>query len=216
MHSNSKKWVAPRVRENQDRLRLNNARRKICPNSPFWTHDFDIVRHRQEWEQELKRSFEKKVDRIFQQAAERERLQLPPTPSIKPAFGGKKFSGNYSSVLCMQTVFCPGFDSPNRQKELAPWPSKAEMKYEGDERISTDRLHGRFLGAPRVGGNETVTWMQRRLVEQYSFDDFYYPIPNVVDIFMRSHLVPDTEFTDEEGREILGTELMEMLDLKDD
>ena len=216
MYSHSKKWVAPRVRENQDRQRLNNARRKLCPKSPFWTQDFDIVKHREEWEHECEREFDKKLENVFRQATEHERLQLPPTPAVKPAFGGRVFPDNFSSVLSMQTVFCPCYDSSNRKKEVAEWPSKAEMKYEGDERISTDRLHGRFPGAPRVGGNETVTWMQRRIIEQYPLDDFYYPIPHEVEIQLRSHQVVELEFTEQQGREILGHELMNLLNLDDE
>jgi hypothetical protein len=76
-------------------------------------------------------------------------------------------------VLAQKTVFTPNFEDGREQihasglemitKEIASWPSKAEMKYEGDDRIATVEIHRRFLGAPRTEGNETVNWQQRSL-----------------------------------------------------
>jgi hypothetical protein len=88
------------------------------------------------------------------------------------------------------------------------------MKYEGDDRIATDRLHGRFLPAPRVGSDNTVTWMQRPIIWQEALENFH-AYPSEVDIFFRTHWVAELELTDEEGRSLLGSELMDLLDPTD-
>lgn len=145
------------------------------------------------------------------QMSQRSDFAIP--PHLRPAFGGKEFDTNHSTVLCYETIFCPSWQKG--KENVAPWPNKSEMKYEGDDRISTDRLHRRFPGAPRVEGNETVNWQHRAVIEQFPFDEFYYPIPHSVEIFLRTHLVADLEFSDEEGEEVLGKDFMEMLDPKD-
>ena len=138
------------------------------------------------------------------------------TPSnIRAPFNGEDFKTktNHSAVLSYETVFCPQWQQG--KENIAPWPGKSEMKYEGDDRISTDRLHGRFPGAPRVPGNETVNWQHRAVVDQYPFDDFYYPIPNAAEILMRTHWVEELEFSDEEGEKAIGKDLVDMLDPQD-
>ena len=129
------------------------------------------------------------------------------------AFDGKDFETHHSPVLFQETIFCPQWQKG--KEVIAPWPGKQEMKYEGDDRISTDILHGRFPGVPRVEGNETVTWQYRAPIPQFAFDEFYYPIPHAVEIFLRSHRVPELEFSDTEGQQSLGKEMMEMLDPQD-
>lgn len=131
----------------------------------------------------------------------------------RKAFDGKEFDTNHGPVLSLETIFCPAWHKG--KENTAPWPSKSEMKYEGDDRISTDRLHGRFPGAPRVEGNETVNWQHRLVIAQFPFDELYYPIPSAVDIFMRTHWIADLEFSDEEGVEALGEDFMDILDPKD-
>ena len=63
-------------------------------------------------------------------------------------------------------------------------------------------------------GDDTIGWQQRPIIAQYPFDDFYFPIPQAVDVFMRSHYIADLEFDDEDGREILGSQLLDALDTK--
>ena len=70
-----------------------------------------------------------------------------------------------------------------------------------------------------AGGKRTLPkpedGQHRAVIEQFSFDDFYYPIPHAVEIFLRTHFVADLEISDEEGEEALGKDFMEMLDPKD-
>lgn len=216
IHTSSRTWVAPRVKDNSNRQALNHARRKVCPNSPFWTLNFELEKHKESWEAGRRRRLEQKMIRDMEIAETRQKIQgtrFPIPPTLRPAFDGKVFDTSRGTVLSHETVFCPQWE--NEKDTMAPWPSKPEQKYEGDDRISTDRLHRRFPGAPRVEGNETVNWQHRAVVEQFHFDDFYYPIPHAVDIFLRTHWVADLEFSDQEGEEVLGKEMMGMLDPKD-
>ena len=138
---------------------------------------------------------------------------MPISKQLGEAFAGKDFETNHSNVLSYETIWCPQWEKG--KENIADWPPKAESKYEGDDRISTDKLHRRYPGAPRVEGNDTVNWQHRAIIEQFPFDDFYYPIPNAVEIFLKTHWVDELEFKDEEGEEAIGKELMEALDSKD-
>ncbi|KAK3696160.1 hypothetical protein LTR37_018131 [Vermiconidia calcicola] len=260
MFSSSRTWVAPKVKEISKRHALNQERRKVCRNSPFWCNDFDVQQHKREWEAGRVRMARDKMVRNLTAMEESQRLreweaaglQLPegisveqrmadmsmeanvaaekapeqigwlsglapqfplPPPPIRRAFDDKIFDTNHSNVLSHRTVFCP--QSDKGRENVAPWPSRSEMKYEGDDRISTDRLHGRFPGVPRVEGNDTVNWQHKATIEQYPFDDFYYPIPQAFEIIDRTHFVAELEFTDQEGEQILGKELMGLLDPQD-
>ncbi|CAK4032476.1 Hypothetical predicted protein [Lecanosticta acicola] len=231
MHSSSRTWVAPHAVKQKTLTRLNGHREKFCRNSVAWELNFDIEKHRLEVNKAMQKEFHNRDARIDKEIEQRKQyLKLEPyyrlPVTIKPAFGDKDFGDNRSTVLARKTVFSHEYlvhrtneDYLGREaigwtsieKEIADWPPRTESKYEGDERISTDRLHGRCLGCPRVGGNETVNWMQRSIIPSYSLDDFYYPVPDEMDLFIRNHYIPALEFDDESGKEALGTELMEML-----
>jgi hypothetical protein len=217
MYPSSKSWISPKIKQNAQRQRLNMARRKVCPRSPFWSADFDLEQHRKEWEAGRTRLHKQRLKQNLGGAEPRlkssdTRFPVPPTIRCEP-FNGKDFDGHYSPVLCMETIFCPQFEQGEKgKKNIAPWPSKSEMKYEGDDRISTDQIHGRVLAAPRVEGNETVNWQMRGIIGQYSMDDFLYPPPDDVVIMHRIWWIGEFEFTDEQGEEAVGKELMGMLD----
>ena len=89
-------------------------------------------------------------------------------------------------------------------------PDVGARTWTSGDRISTDRLHGRFLGAPRVPGNGTVNWQQRSIILPEWFD-WFYPSPHVVDVFVRNRVIGDSEFSEEEGGEAVGRELMGLL-----
>lgn len=214
MHSSSHTWVNPKYRENEKTRMLKAARRKFCPKSTIWTEDFDLAKHKQEWAAGQARYLKaQKKARNPKHAASENWRNPSPLSLTRPPFDKKSFSTNHSWVLCMETIFSPSWEKG--KLNIAPWPSKSEMKYEGDDRISTDKLHRRFLGLPRLEGNDTVNWQHRAPIAQFWFDDFYYPLPSECDIFFRSHWVAESEFDDEEGRKILGGELLRLLDPKD-
>lgn len=213
MYTFTKKWVNPDIHQKSQRKRINDARRKICPDSPFWPTNLDIESHKTAW-------YKLKQDTLLaQQSPTSETRQqdesshtLPPTP-VKPVFGGKLWLDNLAPVTASgPTVFTPEFETGRGGRELASWPSKAEMKYEGDERVATDRIHGRFLGLPRRNANDTTAWAQRGLLDQYVMDDFVFPAPGPVDVFMCGFRVEEMEITDEEGAHLLGVEMMGLLD----
>jgi hypothetical protein len=232
-YGNSKKWIAPKIQEKQRHDRLNLARNKICKDSPFWTLNFDIETHKREFSillQTLTR---------LQETAPSSPPQTPPSivsdmttsstitsptftsstivssATFRSAFSGKTHEGpgfisNLSPVLSLPTVFTPNFKLG--KPCIAPWPSRSEMKYEGDDRIATDKLHGRFPGAPRVEGNETVNWQHRNVIEQYGLEN-YHQVPSEAAVMLKSHFVDEADHTTEgEAVHMLGSELLEMLD----
>ena len=232
-YGNSKKWIAPKIQEKQRHDRLNQARSKICKTSPFWSINFDIETH--------KREFNILLQTRLQETVPSSPLQNPPSivsdmttsstitssstiaPSTttspctlsRAAFSGKThegpdFTSNLSPVLGLPTVFTPNYKLG--KPALAPWPSKIEMKYEGDDRIATDKLHGRFPGAPRVEGNETVNWQHRNVIEQYPLEN-YHQVPSEAAVMLKSHYIDEADHTtDEEALHMLGSDLLEMLD----
>lgn len=215
-YSSSRTWVNPKVKENAQRQKLNFARGKVCRRSPFWSQDFDLPAHRKDWETGRSRRAEQRIARALEVTEARQKAQstrFPVPPPVRTAFDGKELPGHYSPVLCVETLFCPKFEEG--KQNIAPWPSKAEMKYEGDDRISTDVIHGRVLGAPRVEGNETVNWQMRAIIEQYAMDEFIYPPPDEVVIMHRTWWIGEFEFTDEQGEEAIGRDLMGLLDPED-
>lgn len=222
MYSQSRKWISPKIIKEDQNKRINNARRKVAPNSFAWELNLDLQEHKKAFAAWQQAQWDRKVKRHTDDKAERERLGLSPTPPpVKPSFGGKIFKTNDSAVICQKTIFSTQYEEGREirhasgigwvKKEIAGWPSKLEMKYEGDDRIATDKLHGRFLGAPRAEGNETVNWQQRSIIPQYHLDDFYYPVPKEADIWLKQHWIREHQFSDWEGVGALGTDLMDAL-----
>lgn len=240
MHS-SRFWAHSKLNANQDRKAPCDPRRKLLRSSPFWTADLDVNQHKADWAAGQKREAAHKIaqelllhtqtspEAFLDQADSESSTPSLPTPVFKPdpirlPFDNRfetlsqsdPYQGwktNRSAILHFPTIF--SFHYTVNKSSIAPWPSAQEMKYEGDDRISTDKLHGRFLGAPRVEGNETVNWQHRAIISQEWLDDFLFPLPGEVEIWMRGHWVAELEFGDREGREILGEELWRCLDPED-
>lgn len=221
-YGNSKKWIAPKIQEKQKHDRVNQARNRICRDSPFWHHNFDIEAHKREFNLLLQARLQVAVQSsppqtppsINSEPTTSSAFTSPSTPS-RSAFSGKThdgpdFTSNLSPVLSLPTIFTPKYKLG--RPYLAPWPSKSEMKYEGDDRIATDKLHGRFPGAPRVEGNETVNWQHRNVIEQYGLEN-YHQVPSEAAVMLKSHYIDEADHaTEEEARLMLGSELYEMLD----
>ena len=175
---------------------LNRLRRKICPRSPFWHLNFDLTAHRAAWQ------------------ASHPPPQPIPTPSHAPPlrapFDGKHiyWCAPYSSVLAQPTVFCPQWPALQAfAPAAAAWPSQHEQQYEGDDRIRTDDLHGRFPGLPRVVAPPGVDWRQCARVVPLLLDDVRPAPPCEVEVFLHTHWIPELEVGDEEGARVLGAEL---------
>ncbi|GIZ40538.1 hypothetical protein CKM354_000387200 [Cercospora kikuchii] len=125
---------------------------------------------------------------------------------------GYTFEDGRSAVLSMPTVFNAFHIKHDAPRGLSDWPCKEESKYEGDGRIATDLLHRRFPAVPRVQGNITVNWQQRNFIEPCLLENYWHPLPSEVDIFMRTHHIPDLECSREESLQAVGHELMALLD----
>lgn len=244
-YGNSKKWIAPNVRDKQRHEKLNQARAKVCKNSPFWTLNFDLEAHKREFAalQQARLASSDASSSVSSGGSPNilsQQGDVPCTPtnhsptdafetpltspngSTCTAFSGKfssdttdtstTFNTNLSPVLCLPTVFTPNYMLG--KDFVAPWPSRSEMKYEGDDRIATDKLHSRFLGAPRVEGNETVNWQHRNVIEQYPLENYNH-IPTTLEVFERHHHIPgleaDNEYV-EEAWHLISRELYELLD----
>lgn len=257
-YSQSKKWVSPNLLGSKQQERANAARNRLCKNSIAWTPNLNREQHRQEFDQDWYHRKEKQEQREMQkqkvQRAVRETYDIAVTTTPKPTSrlikNMKKgatlqdmdlvpaFYNNLSLVLCRPTAFSYGCSinriDPNWElSSLKPepkYPSLAEMKYEGDERISTDMLHRRFLGIPRVVGNDTVNWMQATIIPQYPLDDtrinYNYAVRRVPaahesmiveDLMFRAHewdgrpCAGEAAITDE-GVYLLDADLMGYLD----
>lgn len=220
IYGNSRTWTNPAVKAAKDKRALNNARKKLCPRSPFWDEGLDMTLHLKEIAALVEECQKPVTLPPLSEAALQFRQQFdlpdpPPPPPMRKAFEGKtinespEFISNFSVVVCSRTVFTPYW-----QKDkyfVAPWPNKQEMKYEGDDRISTDKLHGRFLGAPRMDGNETVNWQHRTMIPPWPLENYYHK-PCETDVWERHHHIEELQPTDEEGREALGNELFDLLD----
>ncbi|KAL8741303.1 MAG: hypothetical protein Q9190_006076 [Brigantiaea leucoxantha] len=155
-------------------------------SSPFIPHTFDeYLVHKAEYLDDRK---------------EKVRARFSGKLQIHPALGGRHFEDGRSAVLAQPTVWCQWYNATEEYPE-APWPSKEEMKEEGDERHTSQ--FGRFLALPRNPGNETVTYKQRTPVTQHCLDKIW-TIPR-----------PDDEGeTMEESvmEKLLGTEFFEEID----
>jgi len=188
-------------------LQLNEAKRKLCPKSPFFIDNFnDLAKHKKDWKEgEERRAQLSMQEALKQEKIDKQRadLELPPVEvaPIGEAFGGTFLTGNRSAVLLHHTIFCP--DWRKDKEAIAPWPSKHEIEYEGDGRIATDKLHRRFPPLPRVDGNETVNWQHRALVPPYALEDFYYPLPDELDICLRKFEMEDQLFREVDGELVL-------------
>lgn len=241
MYSTSRTWVSPQVQENVRRRRLYNARRRICPHSPFWSENFDLDHHRRTWEAGRRRHYEARQTYQNSISLARQRDHSPdfhPAP-IRPAFNNKVFlssrsitalygnhyglalskstSASYQPlstgpVLALPTIFSPQWPTHSRSTYIAPWPSRIEMKLEGPDRVASERIHGRFLATPRIPDpRPDLTWQDWKFLRSWAFDDAYFPIPGEVEIFLRHFWVEELEFGEEEGRMALGGELMGLL-----
>ncbi|KAK5678916.1 hypothetical protein LTS10_008571 [Elasticomyces elasticus] len=227
-HSQSLTWQSPTYRNvaSNSKLQLNELRKKVCPRSPFWHPDFDLPKHRQEWQDGETRRGIALADHERAQEDEKHRLerdigeQFPPQPPIRSIFDNKPMlaspDGSLGAVLGYKTIFCPNF-LPAKE-DVAPWPNKHEMDYEGESRLATDRLHRRYLPLPRVQG-EDVNWQHRVAIPQYLFEEYYCNFPktwdnplgiNWEDVYFRMLRVEALEFTslsdeiDEEGKHALA------------
>ncbi|KAH7061476.1 hypothetical protein B0J12DRAFT_695621 [Macrophomina phaseolina] len=96
---------------------------------------------------------------------------------IHKAFGGRKLSIGMGAVLCHHTLWCADYKTDWRR--LAPWPSIAEQKWEGEDRARTKV--GRYFPLPREPSNGSVPWNYLPMITSSPFDQIW-KIPSELDI----------------------------------
>ena len=94
-------------------------------------------------------------------------------PKIKSAFGadGKVFNNFFGPVLSKPTIWSDAYDAPDQQYQ-APWPTQAELLWNGDNR-ENNRVGtrcGRFLPPPRAAGWPGQSFLEKEIQPQYPMD----------------------------------------------
>jgi hypothetical protein len=211
-HAQSKTWNNPHKSAKEDLTKLNHHRRQFCPDSAAWPIDYDLPQHRILFAADVnRRTTMANIRKATESALRRNRNRdapAPPKPSVVQ-LNPHVFSTCQSTLLGIPTVFAtnPAARGPH-MPPLADWPSAAEMQYEGDDRIKTEKIHGRALPLPRsLAGNPTVSWQARPPTSQFPFEDYHQPKAEP-EVFVQNHFVGDLEPTDEEAVELLGESLI--------
>ncbi|KAI9681268.1 MAG: hypothetical protein M1817_002550 [Caeruleum heppii] len=150
-------WISDEERRFQQFVRVRYLYRQIAPNSEFVPRTWRswLKHHAEVNEAELGR-----VKKLLSHKTKGIGLK------VSPAFNSKSFLGGKSAILSEDTIWC---QEPSTDVRVpAPWPSQAEMKWEGDDRAATGV--GRFLGLPRDHGNGTVAWHMLPIIQSHAFD----------------------------------------------
>jgi hypothetical protein len=180
---NSRTWMSAEAQAQQEWMVIRNSMRRQFKNSDVakWKHN-DYIAHREAMvaaqAAELTNKLKAKEEALS--------LRIPPIPQDTQQnlhkwglFGNFEQVGNFSCVLGEQTIWC--HDWLNGKDEIAPWPSLAELKWEGDDRAKTGV--GRFFPLPREEGPPGLSWNQLPVVDQYPIDQVAR-IPTMEDIYL--------------------------------
>ncbi|KAI2483974.1 hypothetical protein Ptr902_02914 [Pyrenophora tritici-repentis] len=179
---NSRAWMSPDAQVQQEFLIVRNSMRRLFKNSDVakWKLS-DYVAHKEA-------VVASKANQLARQVESKEKA-LYVSGDIHPEVqeflykcglhGNFEEVGNYGRALGMQTIWCN--DWLNGKDEVSPWPSLAEMKWEGDDRAKTGV--GRFLPLPREEGPPGLIWNQLPVVEQYPMDQVC-KIPTMEDVYL--------------------------------
>ena len=208
-HTNSRTWVNPRMAEHERWLEVerNLKKMELIPRSPFVPHTFEqwLAFRQGRLEDERAEQYKKLSSRQSSGAY----IQGSSEPvKIMPAMGGREFFDGFSTVLCMPTMWNP-WSSPTEILPQALWPCAEEMKEEGDER-NTSKF-GRFLSLPRVPGNDTVVWKQKKHLRSLDFDEVWR-LPNAETFMEMRRRTEADEMSKMEG--LIGQDLSDALDCK--
>ena len=140
---NSRTWMSPDTKAMQDFVIIRNAMRRLFKDSFIaleWKYP-DYVTHREAVVAHDKAQLEAKVKASEEEMAYRA-AHPPSAEDIKytrqlgaAVAKNLHFIGNRSLVLGEPTIWC--VDWTNGKDEIAPWPSYAELKWEGDDRKPT-------------------------------------------------------------------------------
>jgi hypothetical protein len=180
---NSCTWMSPDVQAMQEFMVIRNAMRRQFKNAEVSKWKFnDYIAHREVM-------VVAQATRLANQVKAKEYAlteRVPPIPEETQQsmmkwgiFGNFGEHGNTSRILGEQTIWCR--DWMNGKDDIAPWPSTAESKWEGDDRAKTGV--GRFLPLPREVGPPGLPWNTLPCVEQYPIDQVAR-IPTMEDVYL--------------------------------
>ena len=226
-HTNSKTWTNPRtvllerwvnIEKRLQKMEFiegpDNSGNGNIQRSPFVPSNFlEYVQHCRLFKQdEVHRR--KRSLATLEKAIVRDPRLPPPGPKvhIKPAFGGKSFPDNRSSVLSQFTIFSPTYKhSPDRPE--APWPGANEMAEEGDERYTSN--FRRMTAVPRTPCNETVSWKQRPFLIPFPLDATWgasWRVPSKKRLEKYATLCLEMEEERHIGEQLIGQSLLNAID----
>jgi hypothetical protein len=179
---NSRTWISPDAQVQQEFLMVRNAMRRLFKNSDIakWKLS-DYAAHK---EAMLASQANKLASKVKNKEDARS-ISSPISSDIQKVLtkcgleGNFDEVGNFSRALGEQTIWCNDWE--NGKDEIAPWPSMAEMKWEGDDRAKTGV--GRFLPLPREEGPPGLMWNQLPAIEQYPIDQVC-KIPTMEDVYL--------------------------------
>jgi hypothetical protein len=179
---NSRTWISPDAQVQQEFLMVRNAMRRLFKNSDIakWKLS-DYVAHK---EAMLASQANKLASKVKNKEDARS-ISSPISSDIQKVLTKCGLEGNFDEVrnfsraLGEQTIWCNDWE--NGKDEIAPWPSMAEMKWEGDDRAKTGV--GRFLPLPREEGPPGLMWNQLPAIEQYPIDQVC-KIPTMEDVYL--------------------------------
>jgi hypothetical protein len=201
----SRTWMSSEAQTTQEFMVIRNAMRRQFKNSDVakWKYN-DHMAHREAVVASQANHLANKV-----KAKEDALLRVPPIPYDTQQnlnkwgiSGNFDQHGNLSRVLGEQTIWCQ--DWRNGKDEIAPWPSIAELKWEGDDRAKTGV--GRFPPLPREEGPPGLPWNQLPCVEQYPIDQVAR-IPTMEDVYL-----PVDDQIEEDHEYLWSKELEEAID----
>ncbi|KAL1792390.1 hypothetical protein ACET3X_008897 [Alternaria dauci] len=178
----SRTWMSPDTQVQQEFLMVRNAMRRLFKNSEIakWKLG-DYVAHKEA----MLASQATKLATKVKNKEDARAILAPISGDIQKVLnrcgieGNFEDVGNYGRALGEQTIWCN--DWQNGKDEIAPWPSMAEMKWEGDDRAKTGV--GRFLPLPREEGPPGLMWNQLPVIEQYPIDQVC-KIPTMEDVYL--------------------------------
>ena len=190
----SRTWMSPDAQVQQEFLMVRNTMRRLFKNSDIakWKLS-DYVAHKEAMLASQSNKLANKVKNREDALA----MSSPIPADIQKVLtrcgieGNFEDVGNFGRALGEQTIWCN--DWVNGKDEIAPWPSMAEMKWEGDDRAKTGV--GRFLPLPREEGPPGLMWNQLPVIEQYPIDQVC-KIPTMEDVYLPVDydIEPDHEY----------------------
>ncbi|PNS16939.1 hypothetical protein CAC42_4903 [Sphaceloma murrayae] len=211
-HSFSKSWKAPSVVAREHWIRILKSRDHLCPDSPFLPRIFDQTEHNRLMNSarlDLARSKATSTSKDAQVMASNAASRGLDASSLLPLHAHTPLDPTLSVPLCLPTIWAPSAES--KRPFTAPWPSIAELKYEGDERIATSLDHRRFLPVPRFPTDvEGMGWAEVAFLPQTELDRVHRVEEE--EVLFQGFEVGEREIGEDEGRELLGESLWACLE----